>query len=88
MVFLHQLIAAELGMSKKVSFAEIGKLYMKVFTKMLLQFLTGLTPTELKKILNATLQSASNVLTSYYNAFYAAILAISVVYLYNNYIKK
>ena len=87
MVFLHKLIAQELAKHVK-TFFKIGKLYLKVFKDLLFTFLTGLTKDEFQKILDVTLKAAENLVKSYRNACYAAVLAISCMYLYNNYIKK
>ncbi|CBY07087.1 unnamed protein product [Oikopleura dioica] len=85
MVFLHKLIATELG--KRVSFFNVGKLYLNVFTDIMYQFLTGLTPVEFQKIWDVTLKAAENALT-FRKCVMAVVLAYSCMYLYNNYYKK
>ena len=85
MVFLHKLIAEELA--KHVNFGKIGKLYLEVFKDLLFTFLMDLTKEEFQKIWDVTLKAAEDLLTIK-KTVAAAVLAISCMYLYNNYIKE
>lgn len=86
MVFLHKLIVEELA-KHNVNFAKIGKLYLGVFKNILYTFLTSLTKAEFQKIWDVTLKAAKDML-AIRNAVAVAVLAISCMYLYNNYIKE
>jgi len=85
MVFLHKLIAEELA--KHVNFGKIGILYLEVFKDLLFTFLMDLTKEEFQKIWDVTLKAAEDLLTIK-KTVAAAVLAISCMYLYNNYIKE
>ena len=85
MVFLHKHIAEELA--KHDNFFKVGKLYLKVFKDMLFTFLLDLSKEEFQKIWDLTLKAAEDLLTIK-KTVAAAVLAISCMYLYNNYIKE